>query len=729
MSSLTEYGFLRIYKDIAEGTASNNNVEMLLSDLLQKASNTQMHEKLSEAAQGDRVDKVIAIDAMAHAIHQGDEGLLKTFYPDADMEIFKSFLDELAGMEIESDVRKANRGYFTTIKSTDGILDLRKQAGRTTKEDISDAIEEYKKLLKAGIASPAEILTLYRNDPSNRVYSAKVVEMHLDSDENEPLVVGGPASVEVVDKEGHLITVDALKDAFKRFMANFRTRNSMILHSDVQAGWALPAYINKAGEIFKSEVDDKGLWLISELRNDLKIMQKIKDEIADGKLKSYSIAGSATAVENVTKGMNIVKQVNALDLAEVTLCLVEKTRILTFFGFKNIENIEIGDKVYTHKDRWRSVVRVFEREVNEDIIEFITKNGNKLGVTKNHQIRVVIPSGDSSRIHYGWIKAEKIKIGDGVSCYSEEEENFRGHFDEIAEINIIPYSGKVYNLEVEDDHSYTTEAMVVKNCERGMNPGAHFDILKADLNENGGYNMVDEDKDTTMEYPGKILQHAAGYRKATDDELEKGMNCRNCIFFEENVNGDEHECNLVEGRIDPDYISVLFRTFASPEDVEEELEKEDIPVINVDDTEENSNWLHSMRKQESWEDRDQQPEKLKGKHTKKADTNPYDAESPNMRGKQKNNDEPEENFDMNRSAVQKFAECVKKQDDVIPGLSEEDTEKRRVKLRRINRETGMPDEDAQFGERNPVAEAQKEPWIVNESGEDYELEEEKKKRK
>jgi hypothetical protein len=35
------------------------------------------------------------------------------------------------------------------------------------------------------------------------------------------MVVGGPASVELVDREGHLITTMALKKAFKKFMKNF----------------------------------------------------------------------------------------------------------------------------------------------------------------------------------------------------------------------------------------------------------------------------------------------------------------------------------------------------------------------------------------------------------------------------------------------------------------------------------------------------------------------------
>ena len=68
------------------------------------------------------------------------------------------------------------------------------------------------------------------------------------------MVIGGPASVELIDREGHMITNDALSNAFKKYMDNFRTRNAMVLHSDVQVGWALPAYITRGGQIYKSGV-------------------------------------------------------------------------------------------------------------------------------------------------------------------------------------------------------------------------------------------------------------------------------------------------------------------------------------------------------------------------------------------------------------------------------------------------------------------------------------------
>ena len=140
---------------------------------------------------------------------------------------------------------------YQTLADDTEITVLEKQSGRTTVEDISDALEEYERLYKAGIASDAEILTLSRANPDSEEYTTAMQKI-----DNEPVVVGGPASVELIDREGHLITTNALKKAFDRYMANFRTRNTMVLHSDVQVGWALPAYISKGGQIFKSGVDD-----------------------------------------------------------------------------------------------------------------------------------------------------------------------------------------------------------------------------------------------------------------------------------------------------------------------------------------------------------------------------------------------------------------------------------------------------------------------------------------
>ena len=215
----------------------------------------------------------------------------------------------------------AKTDWLITAQEDENITMLEKAVdGRVTVKDIQPALEEYKRLFLAEIASPAEILTLFRAYPNKKVYSEAVKKMSLDNLDNQPMVLGGPASIEVVDREGHLITTDALRKAFKAYMENFRTRNAMVLHSDVQVGWALPAYISKSGQVFKSGVDDTGLYFITELRADTKISKRVEQQIDEGKLRSYSIAGSATKTQQIQKGMSQYMQVDDLELAEVTVC-------------------------------------------------------------------------------------------------------------------------------------------------------------------------------------------------------------------------------------------------------------------------------------------------------------------------------------------------------------------------------------------------------------------------
>lgn len=212
-------------------------------------------------------------------------------------------------------IESINHDMYQSIADDASITVIEKQFGRTTVQDISEALDEYKRLFNAGIASDAEISTLARAYPKNIDYQKAMANI-----KQEPVVVGGPASVELIDREGHLITTNALKKAFTKYMSNFRTRNTMVLHSDVQVGWALPAYITKSGQVFKSGVDDKGLFFVTEIRNDTKIANKVLEQIDDGKLKSYSIAGSATKTQPMTQGLMPYMQVDDMELAEITVC-------------------------------------------------------------------------------------------------------------------------------------------------------------------------------------------------------------------------------------------------------------------------------------------------------------------------------------------------------------------------------------------------------------------------
>jgi len=209
---------------------------------------------------------------------------------------------------------------FQEVSASSSLIQLEKAkkatGGKVAFRDIAEALREFSKLFKAGIASKAEVLTLARAFPQALEYTEAASRIP----EELVMVIGGPASVSLIDREGHMITTDALSSAFQKYMDNFRTRNAMVLHSDVQVGWALPAYITKEGNIYKSGIEGDSLFFICEVRDDTKVAEKVREQIKDGKLKSYSIAGSATKVQNMQKGLMPYMQVDEMELAEVTVC-------------------------------------------------------------------------------------------------------------------------------------------------------------------------------------------------------------------------------------------------------------------------------------------------------------------------------------------------------------------------------------------------------------------------
>ena len=240
--------FLKIYSDLAKSLAHPDDLDELYWTFKFIFDNDQQVGHWFQKSAPTNLDKGIAIDAVAHTIHQevkvNDSTFLHKAFPGAEIDFFKQQLDQLAGMEKESEIRKINRGYYTPLLATEGLIFLAKeQVGKATKDDIKDAIAEYERLFTAGVGSPAELITLYRYYGPNSKYAQSAKEQGLLEEENEPLVVGGPASVAGIDHENHLITSEALDVAFEAFMKNFRTRNCMVFHSDVQTGWALPAYI------------------------------------------------------------------------------------------------------------------------------------------------------------------------------------------------------------------------------------------------------------------------------------------------------------------------------------------------------------------------------------------------------------------------------------------------------------------------------------------------------
>ena len=89
------------------------------------------------------------------------------------------------------------------------------------------------------------------------------------------LIVAGYASVEMVDKQGDLITRGALRDAFDSFMKAQDFRNVQLAHSNIQVGQVIPQYTDSEGRVWKSAVDDAGMFVVIKLRDDIEKAREV----------------------------------------------------------------------------------------------------------------------------------------------------------------------------------------------------------------------------------------------------------------------------------------------------------------------------------------------------------------------------------------------------------------------------------------------------------------------
>ncbi len=137
----------------------------------------------------------------------------------------------------------------------------------------------------------------------------------------DDLIVAGYASVELVDKQGDLITTGALGDAFRKFMENPKCRNVQLAHSNIQVGEVIPEYTDSSGRVWKSEVDDSGMFVVIQLRSDIEKAREVAAEVRKGNLKSFSIGGQAfERVSKSSKERGSYREIRRMELHEVTIC-------------------------------------------------------------------------------------------------------------------------------------------------------------------------------------------------------------------------------------------------------------------------------------------------------------------------------------------------------------------------------------------------------------------------
>ena len=203
-------------------------------------------------------------------------------------------------------------------------------------------------------------------------------------------------------------------------------------------------------------------------------------------------------------------------------CVIGNALVKTEKGNKYLNHIQIGDLVLSEDGRYHRVQKVYKYDINEEILE-ITFGLNKLCLTKDHKIFSVDKE---------WKEAQQFEVGDIVCGFDlfGQNKNF-----EITKIKTKWFEGFVYDLQVEDVHSYVAENVVVHNS------GPSFI-----LNNLLGFTHIDRISSPITLYPERFLSTS---RMTAGSLADIDFNCGNTPVFEESqryvMGGEEHAAHMI----------------------------------------------------------------------------------------------------------------------------------------------------------------------------------------
>ena len=184
-------------------------------------------------------------------------------------------------------------------------------------------------------------------------------------------MIGGYASIEIVDKQNDLITLKALENAVEKYMENPKFRNVMTNHSNVQVGEVVESYRDKTGRLWKTEVDDVGFFVVIKLRDDIEKAKEINRGIRKGSLRSFSIGGQA--IQKVKKShpeLGQYNEISKLELHEVTICekgINPEARFDILKQEKEVKDMTKLEKALAELDSLMSEVNSLRKEEMESM--------------------------------------------------------------------------------------------------------------------------------------------------------------------------------------------------------------------------------------------------------------------------------------------------------------------------------------------------------------------------
>jgi IMP dehydrogenase/GMP reductase len=180
-------------------------------------------------------------------------------------------------------------------------------------------------------------------------------------------------------------------------------------------------------------------------------IKRFREEFPDVVIMAGNVVTPEITEELILSGVSIVK------IGIGPGCFIKGTMVETTNGKVPIENVKIGDTVLTHTLSWKKVINTFIHTHHKKGIKI-----NNIKTTPNHEFYVLhkrfkdIVNDNNIHEYAEWIEAGKLN-----SNYLLLKNRY--YLEEIKSVEYFDIDEPVYDLEVEKDHSYIVEDVIVHN--------------------------------------------------------------------------------------------------------------------------------------------------------------------------------------------------------------------------------------------------------------------------
>ena len=146
----------------------------------------------------------------------------------------------------------------------------------------------------------------------------------IEEDAEKYLIVAGIATTETMDHDGEIVDIGSVRDVWKNYMENpvvryFHGKDS---RNPDAVGVVIPEYTDSTGKSFKTEMTDRGPFIVAKISN-APDTESIRKKITEGILKGFSIGGRAKRVKEYShelgKDINrvITKRISEISIVDL----------------------------------------------------------------------------------------------------------------------------------------------------------------------------------------------------------------------------------------------------------------------------------------------------------------------------------------------------------------------------------------------------------------------------